>query len=1171
MNERYDMPCNPTAEANRERSEVSQKPSAMQVNQELSKGDWLRLCRAPKPDVALMATERAEANEEGDLEQQSYTASRLVGVGEPHPDWLTEPIVAGVSPPRLPDDFVLRLPSSIATDGRLSSPQLETVAYAVLRFGTQLPGGERAGFLLGDSAGCGSGRVIAAIMWHLWNSGVRRHVWLSEDDDLLVDIKRDFEDIGAELPISCLSKWSLGSIGANSGLDCEGDGVIFASYSFMAGSSGSTDSSPETSRAAQLIDWMNRGRGGARGLVAFDEAHRAPFFRSEDTRSISKISTSILQLSSECPQAAILYSIPTGVSDIRSHGFLDRLGLWGTSCPYKTFEHFRGAVECGGLAMTELVAMSLRAEGALSCRSLSFRHSTVNLREVGLSMEKQGVYSAACGFWQRACQLMKSLVASKKQQARIRRVKTTHLAESLSMDMKHFWNCQQRFFRLMLLCAKVDEAVNLAVAARKRGDAVVISLWSTADATSTAPSNEGLLGRSDVVSVAGSIDAPEDIGRRMLDKVLRPLTDGPRRLAELERLREDLAGVRLPPHPLDDLVSRLGGPSEVADLTGRLQKTGGSFEERMAFQSGRKKIAVVTGVGSVGTSLHADKRLPLEAQRPRHMITIEIPWQTEKAIHQLRCVHQSNQRVSPSYDILVTDLGGEARFVSAVGRRLRCLGAAMEGCWNLTEDSAGSIASQDMQQRYGRIALSRLQELIRTKGEPEVVFSFMVPGTPVVANKRRWPTWGRFCDEASKAFELIGLKVDADDRSDEVSSESRTLGVVLSRLLMLESGIQNALFDALAELLVHFAGCDRDFFADTGVEVVGRQRGHTATVVEAKREVLSRNPQTGAEITYSLLRIDRGISWHSALETLKLCEPNAGGFYWHRDGTRSEQVVLAVARSASPARGGSLKSRDEDDSVFDLHQPHGVSSRRSRLITRDTLRGPQFRRASEADRCHVERSWRRQHSASAGGRWAEEHVVSGNILSAWASALAFARPGKPTRIPLVRAVLADGSTILGVRVRLEQVEEMRRAAPPPSSDVMLLQEVEGLNAPVLAASEAAMDDAVVAGVRNRQFEASHGLHDGETHAALVTPRSESSQGITPASLVAAKEASIMEAGSASMGDAGMQGKGEQSVTFSRCSPSPKRRTVPTSRHLREVRGRSLGCSGRCAVARRLPM
>ena len=58
------------------------------------------------------------------------------------------------------------------------------------------------------------------------------------------------------------------------------------------------------------------------------------------------------------------------------------------------------------------------------------------------------------------------------------------------------------------------------------------------------------------------------------------------------------------------------------------------------------------------------------------------------------------------------------------------------------------------------------------------------------------------------------------------------------------------------------------------------------------------------------------------------------------------------------------------------------------------------------------------------------------------------------RIPLVRAVLADGSTILGVRVRLEQVEEMRRAAPPPSSDVMLLQEVEGLNAPVLAASEA---------------------------------------------------------------------------------------------------------------------
>ena len=46
MNERYDMPCNPTAEAKRERSEVSQKPSAMQVNQELSKGLVLGLVSA---------------------------------------------------------------------------------------------------------------------------------------------------------------------------------------------------------------------------------------------------------------------------------------------------------------------------------------------------------------------------------------------------------------------------------------------------------------------------------------------------------------------------------------------------------------------------------------------------------------------------------------------------------------------------------------------------------------------------------------------------------------------------------------------------------------------------------------------------------------------------------------------------------------------------------------------------------------------------------------------------------------------------------------------------------------------------------------------------------------------------------------------------------------------
>ena len=157
----------------------------------------------------------------------------------------------------------------------LSSPQLESVTYAARRFQTHLPSGVRAGYYLGDGTGCGKGRVIAALVWHLWNSGAKRHVWLSASNDLLADATRDFQDIGAHLPLCNLSFHSYGPILEGGGLDADGNGIIFASYHLLVSSKTSADAlSPDTSRLGQLIDWMRRGKGGACGLIALDEAHR---------------------------------------------------------------------------------------------------------------------------------------------------------------------------------------------------------------------------------------------------------------------------------------------------------------------------------------------------------------------------------------------------------------------------------------------------------------------------------------------------------------------------------------------------------------------------------------------------------------------------------------------------------------------------------------------------------------------------------------------------------------------------------------------------------------------------------------------------------------------------------------------------------------------------------
>ena len=78
----------------------------------------------------------------------------------------------------------------------ISDAQLETVAYAVQRFyGERLEDGSRAGFFLGDGAGVGKGRQISAVVKEMHRRGTRRILWLSHNNDLREDARRDMTDM----------------------------------------------------------------------------------------------------------------------------------------------------------------------------------------------------------------------------------------------------------------------------------------------------------------------------------------------------------------------------------------------------------------------------------------------------------------------------------------------------------------------------------------------------------------------------------------------------------------------------------------------------------------------------------------------------------------------------------------------------------------------------------------------------------------------------------------------------------------------------------------------------------------------------------------------------------------------------------------------------------------
>ena len=89
----------------------------------------------------------------------------------------------------------------------------------------------------------------------------------------------------------------------------------------------------------------------------------------------------------------------------------------------------------------------------------------------------------------------------------------------------------------------------------------------------------------------------------------------------------------------------------------------------------------------------------------------------------------------------------------------------------------------------------------------------------------------------------------------------------------------------------------------------------------------------------------------------------------------------------------------------------------------------------------------------------EEHVLSGSILNTWAvvgAAVGCGSQGKPGKIPLVRAQLTGGGTVVGVRVRPEHLSEVRYALAALGGSKSVKQEVpDSLEQALQAAKDAA--------------------------------------------------------------------------------------------------------------------
>ncbi|PSC70731.1 strawberry notch [Micractinium conductrix] len=392
-----------------------------------------------------------------------------------HPDPLVE--TASLASVPLPEAIFQHSLDDCVEGRLLSDAQLETVIYANQKFQLRLQDGKRAGFFLGDGAGVGKGRQIAALIKQHFNDGGRRALWVSVSSDLRHDAERDLQDVRAG-DINICPRGSE-SVPTGKGLDKFGDGCLFITYSLLisglrgrgaavrdaeaAAAAGGARLEegrlhvPTSSRLAQIVAWLDGSDEPP--LIVLDECHKAKNLLPSSGAAPTQTARAVVELQEQLPEAKVLYSSATGASEPKQLAYMTRLGLFG----FRDAKDMIELLSKSRLGALELAAMSLKATGCYLSRTLSYAGAEFVLAHAEVDDELKVMYDRASMMWT----LMWRCVQA---HPKMRKLQGT------------FWSAHQRFFKQMLIAAKVPHCAQMAKDAVQGGMAVVIGLQSTGEA-----------------------------------------------------------------------------------------------------------------------------------------------------------------------------------------------------------------------------------------------------------------------------------------------------------------------------------------------------------------------------------------------------------------------------------------------------------------------------------------------------------------------------------------------------------------------------------------------------------------------------------------------------------------------------------------------------------------
>uniref|UniRef100_A0A286XCD8 Protein strawberry notch homolog 1 n=1 Tax=Cavia porcellus TaxID=10141 RepID=A0A286XCD8_CAVPO len=490
-------------------------------------------------------------------------------------------------------------------------------------------------------------------------------------------------------------------------------------------------------------------------------------------------------------------------------------------------------------------------------------------------------------------------------------------------------------------------------------------------------------------------------------------------LEKLEKLAEDL-----PPNTLDELIDELGGPENVAEMTGRkgrvVSNDDGSISyesrseldvpveilnitEKQRFMDGDKNIAIISEAASSGISLQADRRA--KNQRRRVHMTLELPWSADRAIQQFGRTHRSNQVTAPEYVFLISELAGEQRFASIVAKRLESLGALTHGDRRATESR--DLSRFNFDNKYGRNAL-------------EIVMKSIVNlDSPMVSPPPDYP--GEFFKDVRQGLIGVGL-INVEDRSGilTLDKDYNNIGKFLNRILGMEVHQQNALFQYFADTLTAVVqNAKKNGRYDMGILDLGS--GDEKVRKSDMKKFLTPGYSTSGHVELYTISVERGMSWEEATKIWAELTGPDDGFYLSLQ-IRNNKKTAILVKEVNPKKKLFLVYRPNTGKQLKLEIYADLKKKYKKVVSDDALVHWLDQYNSSADTC-THAYWRGNCKKASLGlvceiglRCRTYYVLCGSVLSVWTKVegVLASVSGTNVKMQIVRLRTEDGQRIVGL-------------------------------------------------------------------------------------------------------------------------------------------------------------